>query len=219
MSVFAVLPELWDRVASTQPAPPGWVVAASGAVALVVVLYGPAWRLARNVITIAHEGGHALVSLLSGRRLDGIRLHADTSGETRSRGRPDGPGMVFTALAGYITPPLLGAGAAWLLAAHHVIALLWLLLLLLCATFLVIRNAYGVLAVLVTAAGVSAVTWLATALVQSAFGYCAVWFLLLGGVRPVVELWRSRGRARRRRRSCCQERRCARCRREWRPRC
>jgi Peptidase M50B-like len=41
------------------------------------------------------------------------------------------------------------------------------------------------------------VTWLATALVQAAFGYAAAWFLLLGGVRPVVELQRSRRRARR----------------------
>jgi Peptidase M50B-like len=198
MSVFAVLAELWDRMAGAQPAPPVWVVAASGVVALIGVANRRAWRLARNVITIAHEGGHALASLLSGRRLGGIRLHSDTSGETRSRGRPDGPGMVATALAGYVTPPLLGAGAAWLLAAHHVVALLWLLLLLLCATFLTMRNAYGVLAVLVTAAAVSAVTWLAGALVQSAFGYCAAWFLLLGGMRPVVELWRSRSRARRR---------------------
>jgi hypothetical protein len=105
--------------------------------------------------------------------------------------------MVLTALAGYVTPPLLGAGAAWLLAAHHVVALLWLLLLLLGATFLAMRNAYGVVAVLVTAAAVSVVTLLASALVQSAFGYCAAWFLLLGGVRPVAELWRSRRRARR----------------------
>jgi hypothetical protein len=198
MSVFAVLAELWDRVTGTQPAPPGWVVAASGVAALILVWDRRAWRLTRNAITIAHEGGHALASLLSGRRLGGIRLHSDTSGETRTRGRPDGPGMVLTALAGYLTPPLLGVGAAWLLAAHHVIALLWLLLLLLFATFLVMRNAYGLLAVLIAAAAVSAVTWLAAASAQSAFGYCAAWFLLLGGVRPVAELWRSRRRARRR---------------------
>jgi hypothetical protein len=197
MSAFAVLAELWDRVTAAQPAPPGWVVAASGVVALVLVVNRWAWHLTRNAITIAHEGGHALVSLLSGRRLDGIRLHSDTSGETRSRGKPHGPGMVLTALAGYVTPPLLGAGAAWLLAAHHVVALLWLLLLLLCATFLVMRNAYGVVAVLVAVAAVSVVTLLASALVQSAFGYCAAWFLLLGGVRPIVELQHSRRRARR----------------------
>jgi Peptidase M50B-like len=194
MSVFAVLAEFWDRVAGTQPVPSASVVAVSGAVALLVVLNARAWHLARNVITIAHEGGHALVSLLSGRRLGGIRLHSDTSGETVSRGRRTGPGVVLTAFAGYVTPSLLGAGAAFLLAAHHVILLLWLFLVLLGATFLAIRNAYGVLAVLVTAGVVCAVTWLAAASVQAAFGYGAAWFLLFGGVRPVAELLRSRSR-------------------------
>jgi hypothetical protein len=197
MPVLTVLQHLWDRATGTQPAPPDWVVAVSGAVALIVVLSGWFWHLTRNAITIAHEGGHALVSLLAGRRLQGIRLHSDTSGETRSRGRPDGPGLVLTTMAGYLTPPLLGAGAACLLAAHHVVLLLWLLVVLLAATLLAIRNAYGALAVLVTAAAVVAVTWLATAKVQAGFGYAAAWFLLLGGVRPVVELQRSRGRARR----------------------
>jgi hypothetical protein len=196
MPVFAVLRELWDRIAATQPVPPVSVVAVSGIAALFVVLDARAWHLARNAITIAHEGGHALVSLLSGRRLEGIRLHSDTSGETTSRGRRSGPGMVFTAFAGYVTPSLLGAGAAVLLAAHHVILLLWLFLVLLGATFLAIRNAWGVLAVLVTAAAVCAVTLLATAPVQGAFGYGATWFLLLGGVRPVTELQRSRSRRR-----------------------
>jgi Peptidase M50B-like len=204
MPVLTVLQHLWDRVTGTQPAPPDWVVAVSGVVALLVVLNGWFWHLTRNAITIAHEGGHALVSLLAGRRLQGIRLHSDTSGETRSRGRPDGPGLVLTTLAGYLTPPLLGAGAAGLLAGHHVVLLLWLLLALLGAMLLAIRNAYGALAVLVTAAAVVAVSWLATALVQAAFGYAAAWFLLLGGVRPVVELQRSRARARRYRRRAAQ---------------
>jgi len=199
MPVLTVLQHLWDRVTGTQPAPPDWVVAVSGAVALIVVVNGWFWHLTRNAITIAHEGGHALVSLLAGRRLQGIRLHSDTSGETRSRGRPDGPGLVLTTMAGYLTPPLLGAGAACLLAVHHVVLLLWLMLALLAATLLAIRNVYGALAVLATAAGVVAVTWLATAKVQAGFGYAAAWFLLLGGVRPVVELQRSRRRARRHR--------------------
>src|ERR1700678_352482 len=103
-----------------QPVTPTWVVVVSGVTALLIVLTADAWRLARNVITIAHEGGHALASVLSGRRLEGIRLHADTSGETFSRGRRTGPGTVITAAAGYVTPPLLGAGSAWLLASRHV---------------------------------------------------------------------------------------------------
>ncbi|HWG03185.1 MAG TPA: M50 family metallopeptidase [Trebonia sp.] len=191
---MSVLRELWDRVAGTQPAPAIWIIAASGLVALALVANRRTWHLTRNAITIAHEGGHALVSVLSGRRLEGIRLHSDTSGVTHSRGRGSGPGIVLTTAAGYVTPSLLGAGAAWLLAAQHVTAMLWLLLALLTATFLAIRNLYGALAVLVTAAAVCAVSLLATAAVQAFFSYGAAWFLLLGGVRPVAELRRERSR-------------------------
>jgi len=170
----------------------------SAAIALLIVLDARTWHLARNSITIAHEGGHALASLLSGRRLDGIRLHSDTSGVTYSRGKRTGPAMIFTSAAGYFTPSLLGAGAAWLLAAHHVIAMLWLMLALLAATFLAIRNFYGVLAVLVTVAVVLTVSWLGTTAIQAAFSYTAAWFLLLGGTRAVVELQGQRRRSRRR---------------------
>jgi Peptidase M50B-like len=194
MPVLRLLQELWDRIASTQAVPPAWVIAASAGVALIAVLAARPWRLARNAITIAHEGGHALVSLLTGRRLDGIRLHSDTSGVTYSWGRATGPGVVLTSAAGYLTPPLLGAGAAWLLAAHHVTAMLGLLLVLLAATFLAIRNAYGALAVFVTGGVILAVSWLASTAVEAAFGYVAAWFLLLGGVRPVIELMAQRHR-------------------------
>jgi hypothetical protein len=198
MPVFGWMHELWDRVTGTQPVPPVWVIAASGAIAVLIVTTAGLWRVARNSITIAHEGGHALASVLSGRRLEGIRLHSDTSGVTYSRGKRSGPAAVLTLLAGYLAPSLLGAGAAWLLAAHHVTAMLWLLLALLAATFLAIRNAYGVLAVLLTAGAVLAVSWLATAEVQAVFGYTAAWFLLLGGVRAVLELQGHRRHTRRR---------------------
>jgi hypothetical protein len=94
----------------------------------VRVLKSQSWRVTGKVITIAHEGGHALVSVLSGRRLDGIRLHSDSSGVTYSRGRRTGPGLVLTAAAGYVMPSLLGAGAALLLAERHLTAMLWLAL-------------------------------------------------------------------------------------------
>ena len=195
---MTVLGRLAERVSGSQPLPPAWVVAVTGLAALVIVLNAQSWRLAGKVITIAHEGGHALVSVLSGRRLEGIRLHADSSGVTYSRGKRHGPGLVFTAAAGYVTPPLLGAGAAWLLAEHHQTAMLWLALALLAATFLAVRNAFGALAVLATAGGVFAVSYFATAAVQAGFAYLAAWFLLLGGLRPVLELPRRRHRRPRR---------------------
>jgi hypothetical protein len=194
--VFALTHELWTQLAGVQPVPPAWVIAVSGSFAALIVLSARTWRLARNAITIAHEGGHALASVLTGRRLDGIRLHADTSGATYSRGRRTGPAIVLTSAAGYVTPSLLGIGAAWLLAAHHVTAMLWLLVALLAATFLAIRNAYGVLAVLVSVAAVLMVSWFATAAIQAAFGYAAAWFLLLGGVRAVAEMHSQRRRGR-----------------------
>ncbi len=188
---------IWDQMSGSQAAPPGWVVGAAGLAAAAIVLNTLTWRLAGKVITIAHEGGHALVSLMVGRQLEGIRLHADSSGVTHSRGRGSGLGLVATAAAGYISPPVLGAGAAWLLDARHLAAMLWLTLALLVATLLVIRNAFGVLAVLATAGGVLAVALLAPALVQAGFAYASAWFLLFGGLRPVLELPRRqlKGRA------------------------
>ncbi|MFF3768329.1 M50 family metallopeptidase [Streptomyces sp. NPDC001922] len=186
--------DLWDRVTGSQPDPSLWLVAATAAVALAAVLPHAAWRLSRNAVTIAHEGGHGLVALLSGRRLDGIRLHSDTSGLTVSRGKPTGIGMILTAAAGYTAPSLIGLGGAWLLAAGHITALLWGAVVLLTAMLVMIRNAYGVLTVLVAGAAFFLVSWLTGPAVQAAFAYGVVWFLLLGGVRPVFELQGKRRR-------------------------
>jgi hypothetical protein len=192
------LPDLWDAVFGSQPDPALWVVIATMVAALAVVVPHSVWRISRNAITIAHEGGHGLVALLTGRTLTGIRLHSDTSGLTVSRGKPYGLGMILTAAAGYTAPPLLGLGGAALLAAGHITALLWLATALLVSMLVMIRNAYGALTVLLTGGTFLAVSWLTGPQVQAAFAYAAVWFLLLGGVRPAFELQakRSRGGAR-----------------------
>ncbi|MFE1175533.1 M50 family metallopeptidase [Streptomyces sp. NPDC058773] len=188
------LTDIWSRVFGTQPDPSLWLVIVTAALALGAVVPRTAWRLSRNAVTIAHEGGHGLIALLTGRRLDGIRLHSDTSGLTVSRGKPTGLGMVLTAAAGYIAPSLLGLAGAALLAAGHITALLWGATLLLLAMLVMIRNAYGVLTVVLTGAAFVLVSWLTTADVQAAFAYLVVWFLLLGGVRPPFELQGKRRR-------------------------
>ncbi|MFM9366853.1 M50 family metallopeptidase [Streptomyces sp. Da 82-17] len=180
--------DLWDRVFGTQPDPDLWLVIVTGVAALAAVVPHGLWRLSRNAITIAHEGGHGLVALLTGRKLDGIRLHSDTSGLTVSRGKPTGIGMILTAAAGYTAPPLLGLGGAWLLAANHITLLLWAATALLIALLVMIRNAYGALTVILTGGAFVLISWLATPQVQALFAYVVVWFLLLGGVRPAFEL-------------------------------
>ena len=191
---------VWHHAFAAQPLPPLWLVVGSGALALAAVASARVWPITRTVVTIVHEGGHALLSVLSGRRLEGIRLHSDTSGETVSRGKRTGPGMVLTAFAGYVTPPLLGAGAAVLLFTHHVTLLLWAFLALLLAAFVMMRNAFGIVVALVAGGAVFGVTAYATSLAQALFSYGVAWFLLFGGLRPVVELARSQRRDRRRRR-------------------
>ncbi len=190
------LTDLWDTLFGAQPDPPALLVLLTGLVALAVVSTRLPWRIARNAVTIAHEGGHALAALLTGRRLHGIRLHSDTSGLTLSAGRPTGPGMVLTLLAGYVAPPLVGLAGAWILGGNRITLLLWVAVALLLAMLVMIRNVFGVLSLLVTGGIVLAVSWYASPQVQAAFAYTGVWFLLLGGVRPVVELQRLRARGR-----------------------
>jgi hypothetical protein len=188
--------DLLHRVLAVAPAPPVTTVLGTAVVALLVVMWRPSWRWARNAITIAHEGGHALVAVLSGRQLQGIRLHSDTSGLTLTRGRRSGPGMVLTLAAGYAAPSLLGLGGAALLGAGRLTLLLWLGILLAVLMLAMIRNAYGVLTVVVTGGALFAVSWYADARWQAIFAYAGVWFLLIGGVRPVFEVQRQRRRGR-----------------------
>jgi hypothetical protein len=190
--------DLLDRLFSAQPEPPhlSLVVVGAALVALVVVATPVTWRWSRHVITIAHEGGHALVALLSGRRLQGIRLHSDTSGLTVSAGRPTGIGMVMTLLAGYPAASIVGLVGALLLTSGHITLMLGVALVLLPLMLIMIRNLFGVLSIVTVWAAVFVVAWYATELVQWIFAYTLVWFLLVGGVRPVFELRRQRARGR-----------------------
>ncbi|GAB3682225.1 M50 family metallopeptidase [Saccharopolyspora tripterygii] len=168
----------------------------AGLVALVVVLNRATWLPLRNVVTIAHEGGHAVVALVSGRKLNGIRLHSDTSGLTVSTGRAHGPGMVFTLLAGYPAVSLLGLGGAWLVTADRERWMLWGCIVLLALLLLAVRNAFGVLSVLLTGGAIGAVSWLASPSWQALCAALLCWFLLIGGIRPISELGRKRRRGR-----------------------
>ena len=176
--------------------PGSWLVLGAGLVALLAVLVDGVWRWSRHVVTIVHEGGHALVAVLTGRRLTGIRLHHDTSGLTLSTGRPSGPGMVATAAAGYLAPSAVGLVGVGLLAADQVTVMLWAAAVVLVLMLLMVRNAYGALSLLITGAIVVGVSVATPADVQGAVAYAATWFLLLAAVRPVWELRRERRRTR-----------------------
>jgi hypothetical protein len=181
-------------VVSRQPPPAAPTVALTAIVAVVAVLYRPVWRLLRHVVTIAHEGGHAGVAALTGRRLHGVRLHSDTSGLTVSAGRPTGPGVVCTLLAGYVAPSVLGLLAAVCLGQGRVLPVLWVAAGLLVVLLALIRNLFGVLSVVVTGALLVGVAGWAPVGLQGPAAHLLTWFLLVSAPRPVVELQVARHR-------------------------
>jgi hypothetical protein len=189
-----MLADLWESIETYRVDPPFELVLATGAVALACVVIDVVWRPARHVVTIVHEGGHAIVALLSGRRLTGIRLHSDTSGLTLSVGKPTGFGMIVTAAAGYLSPSVVGLIGVVLLAFGQVTVMLWAGLVVLVGMLVMIRNVYGVISLLVVGAVVLGVSLRADPDVQAAFAYGMTWFLLLGAVRPITELQRHRRR-------------------------
>ena len=117
------LGHLWHHLAAwadRQGQPPSHVlILGTGLLAAAVVASRRAWPVARTVVTIAHEGGHALAAVATGRRLHGVRVLHTTAGVTVTAGNPSGPGIILTALAGDLAAPLLGLGGAALLVAGH----------------------------------------------------------------------------------------------------
>jgi peptidase M50B-like protein len=194
------LGHVWHQLAvwaAHQGQPPSHLlILGTGLLAAGAVASRRVWPVARTVVTIAHEGGHALAAVVTGRRLHGVRVLHTSAGVTMTAGSPSGPGIILTALAGYLAAPLLGLGAAALLASGHLISVLVLSIAGLAGLMFAIRNAYGVLAVLLTGAAIVAVLWQRSAVTEAVLGYAMTWLLLFGGVRPVLELHRDRRRRR-----------------------
>lgn len=190
-----ILSDIWDRCLTTQHPPSLIVVVVLGVAALLLVASPVGYRFIRHGVTVLHEAGHAVVALMVGRRLSGIRLHSDTSGVTVSRGRARGPGMVATMLAGYPTPALLALVSTVVLNAGYAVGLLWALVALSAAMALFVRNLYGFGVLLALGGGVGLASWTMPSVVLSGLAYLLVWTLLLASPRSVFELSAQRRRA------------------------
>lgn len=194
MVLAGVIGEIWRQASSSQPPPRPAVVGVIAVLGLALVLYRRVWPVTRLLVTITHEGAHAVAAVLVGRRLSGIQLRSDASGVTLSRGRPRGPGMVIMVAVGYLGPTLTGLGAAAMLIAGRSIGLLWIIVVLLGAMLLLMRNAYGLLVLLVAGAGVAVISWYLPPGWQSACAYLITWVLLIAAPKPTGELIRQRRR-------------------------
>lgn len=157
--------------------PVAWV---TGLVVLGLVLFTGTW--AGSLVTVAHEGGHIAVAALTGRAPSGFRVHEGTGGGYTTIVGGWGLGLILTLMAGYVTPPLLGLGGAYLVLDGRSGAVLWVAVVLLAGVAFLAETAFTTVLVLLAGLGIGYAAvrgdpevqrWLATAL---------VWLMLLGGV-------------------------------------
>lgn len=159
-----------------------------------LIIFGPTWKVLRSVVTIAHEGGHALAALVTGRKLQSITLHSDTSGLTVSRGKPRGFGMILTASAGYTGPAVLGVIGAFVVSHGFGYAWTWAFIALLIVMLVKIRNLFGAWSLVATGGVLAVCNWFGTPTIRAVVAHALVWLFLFGALKAVVELSISRRR-------------------------
>ena len=80
------LDHLWHHLAAwadRQGQPPSHLlILGTALLAAAMVASHRAWPLARTVVTIVHEGGHALAAVATGRRVHGVRVLHTSAGVT-----------------------------------------------------------------------------------------------------------------------------------------
>ncbi|MEJ2871595.1 M50 family metallopeptidase [Actinomycetospora sp. OC33-EN08] len=166
------------------------VVYGAGFIVLIAFLLIGEW--AGSVVTVAHEGGHMIMSVLT---LRGFEHFSMTDGDNAGTKAPThwGVGYYLVSLAGYFTPPLLGLGAAAVLARGNAWAVLVGAVVLLAIAFVYAKGGLANLVTAIAAAVVVLVLWRGTPLLQAALAASVVWLLLLGGVRASVQMSRDTG--------------------------
>ena len=129
------------------------------AVALVLIVVEPLWRVVRLVVTLVHELGHAVVGVLAGRQFTGFVLRGDMSGHAVTRGPVRGAGRVASTWAGYPMPALLGAALVWSAGRGWSAPLVTAGLAILLFALVRARSALTVLVMTVAIAGSAALWW------------------------------------------------------------
>jgi Peptidase M50B-like len=169
------------------------VVTAAGIAAVLLVVQ----VLGSYATTVAHEGGHALLGLIFGVPVTGIRIFSIGSAATRFGGESRLADVPIT-LAGHLGPSGFGLLAAYLIERGHPDGALWSSLPLLGAFALMSRSWRALASVLLIGAAAVLVLGNDDPAVRGVAVTAWTWLLLAGGVRDVRGLQRYRSGKRRR---------------------
>jgi hypothetical protein len=165
---------------------PAGEVVLLGLAALAVVAVQEIWMLTRHVNAIAHEGAHAAVGLLAGRKVQSVELKPNGEGLTKLTSG-QAAGTVLISVVGYLGPSLFGLGAAKMISLGLSVTVLWLGLVLLVGVLFLLRKVFSYVPVVITGLLLFMIARYAALGTQTVFAYGSTWFLLLAGVRQVLD--------------------------------
>ena len=171
----------------TQSPLSGGAAALIGLVLLAVVAFESTWAVVRHIDTMAHEGAHAVISSLSGRGVESIKIKPNGNGETKpARGGGTSSTLVFL-VVGYVGPSAFGLGAAKLIESGHILSVFWVALVLLAILLLAARWSFAFVTVPLAGALAFVIARFAPAHTQVIAAYATAWLLLLSGVRTIIQ--------------------------------
>lgn len=156
-----------------------------GLVVFIVVIPSVTWELVQHFQVMAHEGTHWVVGSLS-RTVHWIDLKPTAEGATLVLPN-SGTGFIVAAFAGYLGPSAVGLGAARFIQFGHIIAVLWVLMLLLGLLLIKLKPSFGYLTVPMAGILIFVLLKHMPRTAEIVAAYAITWFLLLSGVRIVVQ--------------------------------
>lgn len=112
-------------------------------------------KIFNHFITVFHEVGHALTSLIFGGQVKSIRINADGSGDTISSHKLNGGYKItrfIVLLSGYSFPILMGAVIMGSVFYEQYLVGLWITLIISFLSIIFIRNFFGFIIVFIFAA-------------------------------------------------------------------
>lgn len=144
-----------------------------------------AWQYFGLFTTLVHELGHAVAAILTGRVIRGIRIRRDHSGDALSTGR-GAFGTIVSGVFGYPAPAIVGLALLWSVLQGYTAVALFVGGIILIVTIVVIRNLFGAVVVVLSAAVSAALWFYASPAVQSYALLVLAIALLVGSVRGLV---------------------------------
>ena len=156
-----------------------------GFLILLLVVFTDSW--ARSLVTVAHEGGHMVMAIITGRGYSHFYLSDGGGGATDGIKAGWGIGGMAVTFVGYPMPCLLGLGGAAIIRHGHAWSVLWVALVLLLVAFFQAGSGSGEggslaqAVVLLTFLGVGWVALNGSPYLQAAVAVGLVWWMLIGG--------------------------------------